>query len=546
MGVLRIEEIEPFQSYRFHLGDLEEDASLLSFEQSKLTDTLAGLLDSPWQEPSRSALDELASILIPRRIKDELVLRNEELTLHCDESRIPWESLLGRISLLTEMIAVRPGRTMPRKPDKIGPKGAVHIAESRLMPWATDEKKICLDTWPFSTASSSAQSLFRDATYGCLYLVAFVGPDGEVRVSPGVDLSSVLKGVVRQKRRTCRFCFFHAIQFSDGTQESALTAPLKAAATLLEVGVETVLVSCWEPAREPYLKGLRTFWETLEHGTIGEAFKSLRNTISTSDTQDGSDAFLLLGNPDLSLADLVPVEIPSPMSVTTAPNLGKPDYRLCLTEGPETGRQIPIYSRSLANGKPLVIGRPGIKRCDLEIDDPSAPNQVAQLEFHENSLHVRNLTQDPEAVRLNGLAVGKMARVEGWEQISFGTTTLEIRNGAGERISRPAYASSRGRFALKILSGVPEDAELLFPLTESLSLVGRQGALKLHDQSVSRQHFAVLERDGQHLFSPLGEALVILNGVEAHEETELSPGDQLQLSDKTVLEYIDMNETASC
>jgi hypothetical protein len=545
VGALRIEEVEPLQAYRFHLNSLEEDITLLSFEQEKLTQALAEFIDDPWSSANRQSLSELATFLIPRRVKEELLAQCGPLFLKCDDTTIPWEALLSREVPLATSITTRKVEEMVRRPKTGSPKGLVHTCEPELVPRAPSEERACIENWAFSTGPEcSTSALLTEATHGCLYLVSYITPDG-LRLSADMTSHDVVKRSYRQERTVCRLAFVHALQLNTMDQISPVALPLKVAEDLISLGIETVIINCWEPNCDEYPGALGTFWESLKTKTVGQALSDLKGTFSDSGTEASSNAFLLFGNPDLKQEDLVPMVIPSPMSVTTAPNMGKPDYRLLVTAGPEKGRQIPIFARTMQNGRPLTIGRPGLKRCDLELDDPSIPNRIAQLEFQDVGMILRNLTADPEAVRLNGLPLGHNARVEGWETIEFGQTKLEMRTGSGERIEPPSFATSRGKYALKPVSKAEDSPDWTHPLEDSFTVVGRQGAFPLGDPSVSRQHAAVMERDGFHLLTPLGDARVVLNGVEVHEETELSVGDQIRLSQDTILEYVEQSEPSS-
>lgn len=536
--LLRIEELEFLQSYRFHFGDVEEDVTLLSFERETVTRALENLFDPAWLAPQRTSLAELTKLLIPKKVLGSLDQECSPILLDSRESNIPWEAVLRSACQHENLTVVRNAPQVTRKDQKANTGVSVLVAEPDILPRAGGEAEAFLtETGLIEVKHDSAEELLLNSRAGCLYLVAVTNSKGGLCLGHNSLSSAIFESAFRQARRVPRLCFLRCVQVKDGQNPSPVTAAHRAAVDFLEAGAETVIVSLWEPNPAEYQRALGLFWNSLKGaGRVGDAYRAMIESLPVSDSQRSSDAFLIYGNLELKHSDLYPTSIPSTLSVTTAPSLGKPDCRLLVTAGPEAGRQVPVFFKALVNGRPLTIGRPGVKRCDLEIEDPDTVNRVAQLEHENQELYLRNLTDDPAAVRLNGLPVIDRIHVKGWETIGFGSTLLEVRTGAGEKIERPDQKID-ARFGLTVIASPESDAGSFHPLTETFTLVGRQGAFPLSDPSVSRQHCAIIERDGRHLLSPLGGSHLALNGIGISEETELSLNDQIQLSEETVLRY---------
>jgi hypothetical protein len=533
---LEIQEIEPLRSYQFDMQHAEGECQLLSVEREKLGTLLRGLALSPWKNPAEWSLQNLLpESLIPREIRAEIATLEEVLELSVSDTKLPWEALLFRHLPRSASLMVRSVKKVRRELTQDEPRAAIVVPSSELYPSGEQEAQTCLRHWPFGEpVLQSLIDALTDSEVGLVYLSSFVSAEGRI----AADLESLLKNKEQEKRVTCRFCFVHLLHLSPDPND-LLKPSDRVAQQLASLGVESILVNAWNVNPQQFLGALPDFWKGLKGSTLGQASLALKAAFRPDDPFQSAEAFTLYGNPALTWEDLRPTVIPPAHYMTTVANLGKAIYRIEVVAGPEAGRQLPIFPTAFAGGRKLSIGKTGTRKCDIELDDPKAANPAVEFYLKENKLFLNNLAPCPEDVRLNGLPVYQNTPVEGWETITIGQSTMELRTGSGERFEKPSREMKEGRFWLQVYQGTEIDLGQKHQLIGSMTLVGRQGAFPITDPAVSRQHFAILERDGRHFASPLADASLILNGMEVRGESALANDDYLQLSDKTTLRYFD-------
>lgn len=242
--------------------------------------------------------------------------------------------------------------------------------------------------------------------------------------------------------------------------------------------------------------------------------------------------FLLFGDPATRLTAPQPTRV---APAATVDSRFQPLYRLSIQAGPEEGRTILLFPQSLEEGQVITLGSPGVKSNEIELDDPEIPNRAASLQLSEDGLRI---TSSHPSLKVNGLPVREVF-LFGGEIIELGETRVLF-----ERASDQARQGERdileGRYFLQVVKGTAADQNKLFPLRQGVSVLGRleDCAVQLNDPAVSRQHLYFTLHD-RVTVTPLSSNPTAVNGVQLDRERELKPADVLQLTETTVLKFLD-------
>lgn len=540
MQQLIVKEVEGLRNYQFQFLDQSHESILVSAEQNELRRCLevaqTCLKPSPWLKPaatSQFAESCLAgaACLIPYELLESLS-EPGTLTLKSNERTIPWEWVFPG------QVVARQPVTVPSKPrildEPLLASGCVTHPE--LFPVCLKECEAALAGWSKSETLESGLDLLTKAQGGFAYLATGLDDKGHPCLPRSLDLARWLPRQLNKSRRVPRLLFLRVVDnFPGGLIEKTDGI----ARELLKLGVETIIVNSWEPDPLTSPRAVSRFVQALQSGTVGEAFQSMKGDFPADDPYWSQGAFRLYGNPGLTMAELKPLEVGSNLSATTIPKMGRPDFRIRIVGGPGNGREIPIYGQALRNGQTLVLGSPGVKHCHIEVEDPALADQAFELSLDGDTVVLKNLCPTPDAVRVEGLPVYQPTRLEGRQTIESGGSRFVFEPASESAPKSSPGQVEKGRFRLRLSSGPEQDKNLDFALVDPSTLVGREGAFPLHDRSVSRQHFIILERDGFHHASVLGQAQVVLNGIPLDRETQLRHQDLIQLSDETVLQYVD-------
>jgi pSer/pThr/pTyr-binding forkhead associated (FHA) protein len=552
MAVLSVLELEALRNFQFNWDDLNEDHFLVAAEQHDLEVSLTQLkhiaLGSPWQPPkaseeAREALLRHAGCLIPESVAQKLSAQPGALKLRTEAANLPWELAFP------ERLVARQGadtaclKTSPSE----GPVALwAGLSHPGVFPWAQPQLEACLRGWSDGKkVVDTGQALLTEARAGVAYLVAGLSPTGELILEDlSVNLSTWVPRQAHKARKVCRCLFLHLV---DHRPEQVYQRADRVARALLELGVETTIVTYWQPNLQSLPSALERFFQELGQATVGQAFEAMRNSFAANDERLSRWAFGLYGNPDLKGSDLVPLRVGSQQSATTVPRFGKADYRLKITGGPESGREVPVFSHSLAPGQRLVVGKAGLKRCQIEIKDSALAPEAFAFEWEGLEAYLVNLSKAPDGVTVEGLPVHGRLHLQGSQKIRSGASEFvfsPVGSVAGPLASSPSDSSSSAqsemdtaRYQLVVVSGVEPDQGRRHGLSGAATVVGREGTFALHDPAVSRQHMMVSQRDGLHFVSSLAE--LILNGVPVRAESELRHGDRLVLSATTSLLFSD-------
>lgn len=546
MAVLSVVEIETFRNYDITLEQLREEHFLVAGEQSDLETSLRNLerltQGTAWQPPvleASVARDMLrhAECLIPESVREQL---GSTVVLQTEAAHMPWE-----MALAPALVARRPTPQLKVSPAGSRPALWAGCTHPQVFSWAQALGEAASRGWAGERAEDSGRGLLAEAKAGVAYLVAGLTDKGELVLEDQViNLDTWVPRQTHKPRDVCRFLLMHLVDFRP---DPPYRRADRVATALLDLGVEAVIVSFWQPDLERLPEALESCFRSLRTGTAGEAFLALRDSFSADDGRLSRWAFGFYGNPHLKGSELFPRRVGSSQSATTVPRFGKADYRLKVVSGPEAGREIPIFSFSLAPGQRLVLGKPGLKRCQIEIHDPALAAEAFALEWEGTTAYLVNLSKAPEDVTVDGLPVYGRLQLKGSQTISSGSSQFafipvgDASAAVPASAAQPLIASQRPstRFQLVVVSGVEGDVGRRHPLGETDTVVGREGAFVLHDPAVSREHLVVTGRGGLFFVNHLEAGDLVLNGVPVEEESELRHGDRLVLSATTSLLFSD-------
>ncbi|MBI3928537.1 MAG: FHA domain-containing protein [Armatimonadetes bacterium] len=311
------------------------------------------------------------------------------------------------------------------------------------------------------------------------------------------------------------------------------------AGPFLAAGAQTVVTRFWD---EPFAGWVvrETCRALLEGNAIGPALQAARRKLLAEESDDpylSAHAYLIYGDPAQAMAPATAAR----ERTSRVGSLLSPEYRLRFLEGPDAGRVVPLFARTLVEGQPVYLGGPGVKRNDVMIEDDALDNRLVSLERAGTGLLLRNWSHR-EAVLVNGLGVGHPILLNGGETIQLSSTRIVFERPAGSGAQRASEGTAEApRYFLQVVEGSARDLGRSFPVGSGAAIAGRlpECAIPLHDPAVSRQQFLVMERDGEYFLTHLGSSPTVINGIPADRERELRHGDLIQVSEHTALRFTD-------
>lgn len=545
--------------------ELEQEGSVLLTESVPLTDASDALLGTslgelqeslsppPWVDPepgrTAQAAASLARVLgqqLSERVREALsgagtlVLETADRTLPWELAELPGHGSLGQLWALTRQF----GPPTTESPRATG-RGVLLADTQGLLPWSTAEAqqvaRALKDVIPCQVLSgpeSDQLALMGALNQGgtsLLHLWAHAagqGLDATIYLSDRPITREDLRELVLG--RLPELVVLSLYPAVGGSTPRPLLEPLASWAQLLTgLGARSVVGWLWDVAHAE--RFWVPFYQGLAQGVpVGQALLETRRRLQgLPDPWLASQAFVLFGD---SETRLTASQAPSLVSLATVESNFAPLYQLVCTGGPEQGRKIPLFPQALEEGQVITLGAPGLKPNEIELEDPELPNRAASLQLRENGLQLSSL---PGAdVKVNGLAV-RQVFLFGGESIELGSTRLEFQRASGAP-KQGEKAILEGRFFLRVTRGTPADLNKSFPLKQGVSVLGRLAdcAIVLNDPTVSRQHVFFTLQDEVRV-APVGSATTVVNGVILERERELQPGDLLQLSESTVLKFLD-------
>lgn len=536
MTRLTIEPLEAGQGYRFHLDGprpISDKRRLLSGEWKALSralDSLAAVVHpAPWQAPGPGEPGAVARVLaqlLPDPIQEALPPSPQLVLL--DSTGLPWE--LAFPGAVRELQGQEARSADSKKPARL----LMVVDPGDALPWTRAEADVLryLLEPRFEVEVLAGQearcdrvaSALASGRFGAVHLAAYADQGPTLYCSDGpLPLEECRPAPSAGSPRLAYLNLYWAGDPAGARPVGDLL--ISCAREFAVLGVECIVGPLWELAPQTSQAVASLFYQTLvQDQTVLGAWKAV----------DSFSGFAAFGNLEMTCDALRPTLVaPS----KTLPSRQKPDFRIVVVEGPEEGREIDFYSRSFDGGRTLVIGSPGPRPADIELDDESLPNQAAGLKLEAGRLTLETLSGE---VQVNGLPVVGRVGLEGWEHVTMGETRLRFeRPSADDEAGGDGW--ERGRFCLVVLEGEPQDTGRRLPIAEAFTLVGRQPdcALALKDPTVSRQQFSVVVRERRFFLSHAGSNPTIVNGLPVESEVELRHGDRIQVGTATLLAFQD-------
>jgi hypothetical protein len=300
-----------------------------------------------------------------------------------------------------------------------------------------------------------------------------------------------------------RLVFLNACQ--SGRQE--LSSPLLArpsglAGAFLDAGAELVVAPLWDVSDRLSARLVAGAYAAFAAGApFGAALQQeRRNLLEEDDPWATVHAYVLYGDASMTR------EAPEAATATWLPRI---HHRLAILSGAEAGSSIPLLP---SPGRRLLLGAAGQRINDIEFDDPAMANDEGWLEFVAGTFHfVRGSDRVP-------LRPGHL--------LHLGGTTLRYEESA----PRPACY-------LEVLAGPEKGGR--FPLEAETVTLGRRAdcTVRLSDPAVSRLHCSLTREEEGFVLVPREGRPVAVNGVVSSRRRRLRHGDEVRLSERTLLRY---------
>lgn len=322
-----------------------------------------------------------------------------------------------------------------------------------------------------------------------------------------------------------RLVFLNACQAAREDHEAGLVARSSGWGRLfVAAGADTVVGPLWDVRDRAAVHLAERFYRSLLEGTpLGEALQRARRAADTKDDPYlTAHAYVTYGNPALRF-----VAAPATEAATEAWVL-QPRFHLRVESGPQAGRVIPLLPKTMLEGRTISIGSPGGRVNDIDLGDPTLVNEEAHLVYTAGRYH---LVSEAGRVSVDGcvLAQGAPVALTGGEAIGVGESRVAFVAGP------PAGAGAA--WTLEVMSGT--DRGQRFALAPRLTDMGRgpDCAVRLTDPAVSRRHATLTPKDDGWHIAPRGSNPTLVNGMALAGARPLSDGDEIQLSEQTVLRF---------
>lgn len=203
---------------------------------------------------------------------------------------------------------------------------------------------------------------------------------------------------------------------------------------------------------------------------------------------------------------------------------------------PETMRgSLILTASSLAQGRTITMGGPGGRANEIAVLDARVPGRAASLEHRDGTFQVVN-EGAADLLTVNGRPVEGRMRLRSGDVIGLGECVFVLGEGlpTGER---PWDATTW----VEVISGLASDVGRRAALEGPALSVGRERAcgLAVRDPRVSRHHVTIrCEGEAFVLEHRSRRNPTLVNGVEVHRDRTLSHGDEIQVSERTILRFV--------
>lgn len=541
-ALLTVRQEAPFSEYAFSYTDWGRNynhswmAGLTSAETHHLQQSLEGFC----QRPNRDGflqIQEILNQLLPANLLQQIQNQPpESLALVSDECCLPWEWLgTPQNPLFCACATVRELSQRPSSTADLQPEAVFLLAADTLTKRSGSDEDVnavwsqlrqgtakLINATGSATRESLLEALCGDR-FGMVYLAC---PGLHSLEIGGTSLAPTENS--RADRSSPRLVFFHNYLRPVRPDLHMLESLMVWAEWLCSHGCEAFISNLWcdSPADQRRLSR-SLFAHLLEGASLGQALQKARSQLWERGNLLAA-AYFMIGRASLRLGDLRPMRV---RESTTVPGGLTSLIQLRVLNGSEEGRVIPLFASALRQ-RGLVIGSKGPRNCDIELDD-GLPNQTASLTIQSDTLVLRNLTDLPAHVQVNGLPVRGEIALCGWEKLrfSFIEVQLEPPDGAVLQTAPPRA------FCLELHDGEETRTEWF---GDDLLTLGRGQTARItfKDPAVSRNH-ALLQRSGDSLvLSRLGQNVVAVNGVPVEMAQELSNDDLVQLTDRAYFKIL--------
>ena len=535
-ALLTVRQEIAFSEYAFSYTDWDRDdshswiAGLTSAETQHLHLCLQGFCQRPSLEQF-GQVQEILNQLFPESLLHQLrESPPRSLALVTDEVCLPWEWVgtpelpLFCLCNLTRELSQRPSSSADVHQEPLFLLAADTLTKQSGSDEDVNTAWGALRNAParvINATGSATRDSVSEALYGDRFGMVYIA-------CPGLDSLQIGGGSLspkeqaRHERVSPRLVFFHNYLRPTRPDLHLFEAANQWANSLCSNGCEAFVTNLWSDSPGDQRRVTKTFFTALtEASSVGEALMQARRLLWDKGRVVAA-AYCLLGKAHLKLGELRPMRV---RESTTVPGGLTSVVQLRILNGQESGRVIPLFSSALRQ-RGLVIGSSGPRSCDIELDD-RLPNQTATLTMHDDTFVLRNLTEIPALVQVNGLPVRREIALCGWEKICLDSVELQLEPANGDAVnSAPPRA-----FCLELHDGEATRTEWYGDDLVTLGR-GQTARVSFQDQAVSRNH-ALLQRSGDSLIlSRLGQNVVAVNGVPVETAQELSADDLVQLTDR--------------
>lgn len=232
---------------------------------------------------------------------------------------------------------------------------------------------------------------------------------------------------------------------------------------------------------------------------------------------------------------------PHPSSLAERPHdatfnwFSRPDYILEVLEGPDQGRRIVLMSSGMKDGRRLNVGCAGRRVNDVELKDWQISNEQAYIEYRKGQFTFVSEAEGDVSINEIPLEHGERHDLKNGDEIRIARNVLLfIDHQALER---------QFQFELELVAHKSTlHKGRVFVLAQDSATIGRakKANIRIDDPSVSRIHASVAFRRGGFVIEHKSDTNpTFINGVSLERDKErlLQPGDEIQLSDHSVLVF---------
>lgn len=220
----------------------------------------------------------------------------------------------------------------------------------------------------------------------------------------------------------------------------------------------------------------------------------------------------------------------------TAPWIVEAAWHLAFTSEGYQGRKLMLASSSLVPGRVIPMGGRGSRKNEIPFLDPRIPNRAARIEYRDD----RFWLVDEEAgalLRANGKLVAGRVQLRAGDVVRVCETVFVLQQGppTGEI---PWDATTW----IEVVAGADDDVGTRCALRSERVRVGRgsDATLVLHDASVSRHHLTIRPEDDDYVLEAASRTNpTLVNGIQVDHERPLAHGDEIQVSGRTVLRFVE-------